>query len=248
MQHILRLLTLLTAGMLVSCLDGREEIWLNANGSGRAEIAYTVPAAAARLQGGEAGIRQLIGEFLKNTPAISTSRHEVVTDRDRLKIRVEATFESAMELQEISQGKSLERLPSSAQYLAGHMALAFSGRTVDFSRTVTLGKALPGAIFLPASQFEGRVLTYIIHLPAAASETNATRVTNGGRTLEWNYPLASAIRGPLKLHFKTQIPIPSWAIASLIAVVTLLAYAVVRRQIRARKSSPARSPASSTTD
>ena len=214
MQMILRLLTLLTACLLLSCIDGREEIWLNPNGSGRADVSYSLPAAAARFQGGEAGVRRMIGDFLKDTPAITNSSYEVGTEGDRLNIRVQATFESARDLQKVSQGGGQDKLPSSARHLAGEMTVNVDGRTVDFARTIAPGKALPGAMFLPASQFEGRNLTYIIHLPTAATETNATRIDDGGRTLTWDYPLAGAVRNPFTLRFKAKIPIPKWMLAS----------------------------------
>ncbi len=237
-RHIVRLLAVITAFLLVSCIDGREEIWLNANGSGRADLSYSLPAAAAGFQGGEAGVRRLIGGFLQDTPAISTSSFEVFTDQDRLKIRVQATFDSALDLKAISKGASLEELPSSANYLAGEMSVDLDGRNIGFSRTITPGKALPGAIFLPVSQFKDRNLTYIIHLPEAAAESNATRVENAGRTLVWDFPLAAAIQTPVTLRFKARIPIPSWAIASVAAVVLLLAYLALRWMRRVK--SPAR--------
>jgi hypothetical protein len=231
---IFRILTVITACLLVSCIDGREEIWLNADGSGRADVSYSLPATAAKFQGGEAGVRRLIGDFLKNTPAIATSSHEVLTDQDRLKIHVQATFNSALDLKEISKGTSLEKLPSSASYLAGDITVDVHGRTVDFSRTIAPGKALPGAIFLPVSQFKDRYLTYIIHLPEAATESNATRVEDAGRTLVWDYPLAAAIQNPFTLRFKAKIPIPPWVVVSVAAVFFLLAYFAIRRKIGAR--------------
>ena len=234
-RHIVRSLTVISTCVMVSCIDGREEIWLNANGSGRADVRYSLPAAAARFQGGEAGVRRLIGEFLKKTPAIATSSFEVMTEQDRLKIHILATFDSALDLKEISKGAALEKLPSSATHLAGEMSVNLHGRTVDFARTIAPGKALPGAVFLPTSQFQGRNLTYIIHLPAAASESNATRTADAGRTLVWDYPLAAAIQNPVTLRFKARIPIPPWLVVAGAAVVFLLAYFTVRWKIRSRK-------------
>ena len=242
-RQIFRVLIVITACLLASCIDGREEIWLNANGSGRADVSYSLPAAAAKFQGGEAGVRQMIGDFLKNTPAISNSSVEVATDQDRLKIRVRATFDSALDLKAISKGASLEKLPSSASYLAGEMTVDVDGRNIGFARTIAPGKALPGAIFLPVSQFEGRNLTYIIHLPEPATRSNATRVENAGRTLVWDLPLAGAVQTPFTLRFNATIPVPGWAIASVAAVVLLLAYFAIRWKIGTRISLRASSPA-----
>ena len=108
----------------------------------------------------------------------------------------------------------MEKLPSSATGLTGSTLVAVSGRTVDFSRTINAGDALPGSPFMPASQFDGHRLTYIMHLPLAAMESNATRTENEGRTLVWDFPLAQAIKGPVATRFKAKVPVPVWLLAS----------------------------------
>lgn len=233
-RPIYRLLVLLMALAVVSCIDGREEIWLNADGSGRAEVTYSLPASAARFQGGEAGIRKLLDDFLKNTPAITSFSHEVTTRDGRLTVRVRTWFESAQEMGEISKDGSLEKLPPSATGLTGTTEVKLLGRTVDFARTIDAGRALPGSSLLPASQFEGRSLKYIIHLPLATVESNATRVEDEGRTLVWEIPLAQAVRGPLTTRFKAPFPIPRWILFTA-AGGALAGALVMFRLIRKRK-------------
>lgn len=225
---IKQLLTTLIVCLLVSCIDGREEIWIQADGSGRAEIRYSLPAAAAKFHGGEAGVRRMIGDFLKGTPQLVSSSHEVLTVDGRLVVKVTAAFDSVLDLMEVSGGDSLRKLPSSASGLSGQVKLAFRGRSVDFSRTIAAGDALPGASFLPDSQFEGRRLTYIFHLPDPAVETNATRVEDGGRTLIWDFPLAEAIRKPIHTRFTARIPIPAWAVAAAIFLLVAAGFAIQR--------------------
>jgi hypothetical protein len=211
---IIRLLALVTTCLLVSCIDGREEVWLNADGSGRTDITYSLPAAAARFQGGENGVKKMIGDFLSHTPVLKNPTCEVTTVDGRLTIRVQASFDSALDLKDISEGESMAKLPSSASGLTGSTLVTVSGRTVDFSRTISAGDALPGSSFMPASQFEGRRLTYIMHLPMAALQSNATRTENEGRTLVWDIPLAQAIKGPVATRFKANVPVPVWLLAS----------------------------------
>ncbi|MES2657800.1 MAG: hypothetical protein V4689_04235 [Verrucomicrobiota bacterium] len=213
-SYIVRLLAVITACLLVSCIDGREEIWLNADGSGRADVTYSLPAAAAKFQGGEDGVKKMLGDFLFNTPAIKNPTCDVTTIDGRLKIHVRGSFDSALELKEISKNGSMEKLPSSATGLTGSTKVTMSGRTVDFSRTIDAGSALPGSFFMPASQFEGRRLSYIVHLPVAAMESNATRIEDEGRTLVWDFPLAQAIKGPFTTSFSAKVPIPAWMLAS----------------------------------
>lgn len=210
----LRLLALLASCLVASCIDGREEVWIHADGSGRAEVLYSLPAAAASFQGGETGVQRLIEGFLRDAPAIHSARCEVTTADDRLHIRVRAAFDSALDLQQISTSGSLSKLPAPATGLAGDVRVLRQGLGVDFSRTITAGEALPGFRFLPESRVAGHRLTYLIHLPAAASESNATRTEDDGRTLIWEIPLATALRGPVVTRFKAPVPVPLWVVAT----------------------------------
>lgn len=222
LKLIARLLVLAVAGLLSSCIDGREEYWLQADGSGRAEITYQLPAAVAAGHGGEPGLRKLIAGFLKNTPEITTSTVDVATLENRVRVTLHASFDSAFALKDLASGDSRDGLPAAASHLVGEVTANLSGRTLDFTRTIRAAKALPGAAFLPASRFDGHRLLYIMHLPAAAMETNATHVEDAGRTLIWDIPLARALREPVITRFMMEAPIP-WRFVSAIAVPLSLA-------------------------
>lgn len=221
-RQMLRFVLVAVACLLVSCIDGREEIWLNADASGRVDLRYSLPATAARFQGGEAGVSKLLGEFLSTAPGITTSSYEVSTADDRIHIHVRAAFDSALDFKSISSDDSVEKLPSSASHLLGIFKVGIEGRTVDFRRTVSPGRALPGVGFLPASQFEGRKLEYIVHLPVVPETSNATRVENEGKTLVWDYTFAQAVKKPLDLRFVAKAPIPGWIYATAGAVILFL--------------------------
>jgi hypothetical protein len=232
MRYIFRMLAPVVAVLLVSCIDGREEIWLNADGSGRADITYDLPAAAAGFKGGEDGVRKMLGDFLKSTPALKNPTFEVTTHDGRLKIHVQTSFASALELKDLSKSSSMEKLPSSASGLTGYTTVNVDGLTVDFARTIDAGSALPGSFFLPASQFENRGLSYIIHLPGPAIDSDATRTEDEGRTLIWDFPLTQAIKGPVTTRFKARIPVPTWVYGSAGAViftVGLLAFLTIKK-------------------
>lgn len=207
---ILRVLAVLATLLLVSCIDGREEIWLNADGSGRADVTYSLPAAAARFHGGETGVREMIEGFLKSSEVLIDPICEVTTAGDRLMVHVRASFRSALDLKKMGTEGSLQKLPSSAANLAGDVHLARHGMTLDFMRTISAGKALAGSMFMPASQFRKRKLIYIFHLPTAALDSNATVVSDGGKTLTWEFPLQQAIKAPVVTRFTVKIPIPAW--------------------------------------
>jgi len=69
---------------------------------------------------------------------------------------------------------------------------------------------------------ENRRLTYIIHLPKAAKESNATLVTDGGKTLTWDCTLGEAMQRPVVTRFRATMPIPryAWAAAAVLLLVT----------------------------
>lgn len=219
----LRSITVIVACLLTSCLDCREEVWLNTDGSGRVDISYTLPAAAAKFQGGETGIRKILGKLLADTKEIHSSSYEVTTVKDRLTVRVKASFDSALDLKDASSSRPMQQLPSPAANLSGKVEAKFNGRHIDLKRTISPGAALPGSRFMPASNFSDHRLVYIIHLPLAAKESNATHVENQGKTLIWDFPLDQAIQKPVTTHFIAPIPIPNWVIVATVVGFSLLA-------------------------
>jgi hypothetical protein len=232
-QTVRLFLVVILTAFLGSCIDCREEIWLKADGSGRAHLTYELPATAAALHGGESGIREMIMDFLKRTPEITSSECEVTTEGDRVRVGVQVGFKSALALKDALAGDSLNSLPGAASHLAGEVSADLRGRTLEFSRSITPGKVLPGSAFLPGPKLAGHRLTYIMHLPVAAEESNATRVENSGRTLIWDLPLSQAVKAPVLTRFRMQVPIP-WTLVAAIAVPLCLATGFVL--IRFRRS------------
>ena len=237
LQSIARISALAAAVALSSCIDSREEFWLAADGSGRAEFECAVPAAAARGHGGEPAIREMIARFLKETPEITTSSFEVLTRENRLHVKLHVAFDSALDLRDVAAGPSLKRLPSAASHLAGEITTNIHGRTLDFTRKISPAKALPGSAFIPDSQLHGHRLVYIIHLPAAPAESNATRVEDSGHTLIWDKSLKQALESPIVTRFKMDIPIP-WKLVAMIAVPLSLVCGLAFLKIRKSRKSP----------
>jgi hypothetical protein len=219
----LRAAAILLALVCSSCLECREEFWLEADGSGRAEIRASVPASVLAMQGGEAKVGKLLAEFLRDTPEIRGSTYQIRREGDRAAIDLDLTFTSALDLAEVTKGPSAKALPEAATHLAGEIETRFRGRTLELERSVAPGKALPGSAFLPASTFEGRRLVSIVHLPEPAFDHNATRVGNGGRTLIWDVPVAEAMRKPMVSRFKMKVPVPWGLVAGIGIPVCLLA-------------------------
>ena len=226
----------ISCALLTSCINGREEIWVNADGSGRAEILYDVPAAAARFKGGPAGIETLVGSLLQG---MSPSTHSVETQGDRLQIKAAFSFDSAEKLSSLTASISDQKMPPPIEHLAGKFLLSRSLNSVDFSRTISAGKAIP-TVFISPAEFTNRSLTYIFHLPVTPVESTASRTADGGRTLIWERPLAVALREPVVIRFKANFPIPLLIFAAAGAAIAVILGLIVLAIRKARLSASAR--------
>jgi hypothetical protein len=238
LDKIPRFLAALAACLLASCIEGHEEVWIHADGSGRAEVTYLIPAKAAVARGGPDGFRQSIEKELAVIDGFRETKVEVTRQDERLRIFVSLAFDSALALRELTTAEGASALSPAARHFSGETDIRFKGLNVEVTRTMSPGKALPGAGFLPASNWQGRQLRYTMHLPQAVLASNATRVENHGRTLVWEIPLADAIAAPVVTRFETRVPIPWWAYAVLAGAVTVPLGWWLRRRM-ARASSPA---------
>lgn len=237
LRFIFRFSLIVIAGFLASCVDSREEYWLDADGSGRAEITYHLPAAAAAVHGGESGLREMIAGVLNEMSEIASSACDVATEEKRVRVKINISFDSALALREIGQEASLKALPAAASHLAGEVTAGLRGRTLEYTRKISASKALPGWAFLSASQLDGHRMTYIMHLPFAPMESNATRVENSGRTLIWDLSLRQALQSPVVTRFKMQIPIPWPVVAIIVISLSAIAFGIIfsrRRKLRNR--------------
>lgn len=229
--------------LLVSCIDSREEFWLEANGSGRAELSFSIPTTAARMTGGNDGIRKMIEQLRQSGSALKNFRETITTQDDRTHIDVSFSFDSARDLEALREGEAFKSLPSAAAHMSGMIETEIRGLSIDYRRTIAVNKALPGAFLLPKSKFADCKLLTIMHLPVAASQSNATRVENAGRTLVWDTPMAEAVKSPIVHHIVFSIPIPRAVYIGLVAIVIALGVLIQRRRAKSARNRAVASPA-----
>jgi len=225
--------------MLSSCIDGREEYWLARDGSGVAEVIYEVPAKVVAMKGGDTGIQQLIENWLAGTPEVQREVCEVTTTGDRTRIHVRLAFDSALKLFELSksgsESPSSPALPNALQPLVGKFDFQLHGRDVEFTRTVSPGKAFLNGLLLPKHETDGRRLVYTLHLPEPALESNATQTLDNGKTLIWDRALADGLKQPLVTHLKARVPVPYWMIASSAGLGMVLLWTAAKYRPLRRK-------------
>ena len=237
MNRFLILTALAAAALLLSsCIDSREEIWLNPSGSGKARITLSVPSSAIILRGGPDAVSSSIDEILAKHPSIVSVDKNIITQDNRSTIDVTFRFNSALDLS-ASMAKAMEdpKIPAPARYFMGKTSFRQDGLTFTGERLIDAGKAVPGSRFLPPADANFRLQT-ILHLPFTPSEHNATRTANNGRTLIWDIPLATALRSPHIQRIQVRATTPLiLAIATTSALILIISLLLWRRRIRSRK-------------
>lgn len=215
-----------------SCIEGDEEIFLNADGSARLRAVYTLPALlftdqdAAEMQ---AKIAKEIGEEDKIKLLENTVRR--VDGRQVITIEVETGDMVKLEdiiddLAKTGSGADEEKDSKSEQALdalLGEFAFRREGLDAGINRKVDLTPLLEkylgqkGPAMLGDSEFR-----YTIHFPKAVKSSNAHEVLDGGKTLRWRYKLSECADRPIELDMVAPLPLPWWIYAAAGAVAVAL--------------------------
>jgi len=240
-----QLLILAACLLLSACFDIHEEVWIAQDGSGRAELRYTVPETALRLNGGIAGTEKKIRDLITAQPTLSLDGISIDVKDDDATVTVWVSTKSVLSLRKLKKSEGFKSLSESTANIVGHFDVGLRWLDVDFARTVQVKEALGLASFaIGSDERRNRRLTYIVHLPKPAKENNATLVTDDGKTLTWDYTLGDAMRKPITTSFRAAIPIPPymWAAAAavLVVIVGLAVWAAkkIRRLSRRDTSMP----------
>ncbi|MCW1925785.1 hypothetical protein OKA05_24720 [Luteolibacter arcticus] len=240
-----RLLALVACLLLSACFDIREEVWIERNGAGRAELRYTVPESALLLSGGAAGVEKKIRDLIASQPSLILDGVSVEVRDERAIVAVNVSTKSMLSLLDLKKSDSFQNLPESTANIVGHFDVRLRWLDLDFSRSIHVREALGLASLAVGSEDrEQRRLTYIVHLPKAAKESNATLITDGGKTLTWDTTLDEAMKRPLVTRFRATMPIPRYAWAAVAGALLAIAGSAVwvtrklRRLSRRGTSSP----------
>lgn len=239
MNRLRPLIALLAAPVLLlsSCIDSREEIWLQRSGGGKARITVSLPSSVVTLRGGPDAVSALIDELLAVHPTITAVEKHITTEDKRATVDVSFRFGSALDLSSTMANAAADpKIPAAVRHIMGRTTLQQDGLALTGERIIDVGKAIPGSSFFASSGTDHRLQT-IIHLPLTPTEHNATRVENNGRTLIWDIPLSTALRAPHIQRIRVRAPAPLVAAISITA--TLMALAALffwRKRSRLRKA------------
>lgn len=227
---------LLAAFLCASCVDSREEIWLDPTGSGRAKITVTLPTSIITLRGGPDALRTMIGQLFSPIATVSDLRQDFSTLGSDSIIELSFRFASALSLlEELEKSTQNEKIPPALRHILGHARFQTKGLSFIAERRIDVPKAIPAARFLPASHTDHRFVT-ILHLPIKATTHNATRTEDHGKTLIWEMPLSSALQAPhiQRVVIRPPIRLIILLCSCLLLTATLTIWLVRKRRIKTR--------------
>ncbi len=240
----------LVAVLLNSCIDGEEEVFVEADGSARVKAVYRVPGVMFSAEDAEE-LRVNVSEEVAKQKHLRLITNRVDKEEGNRVVTIEIETDDMTALEGALAERTPEVNPRKAdkmlQAIMGNITVSLHGLSADFSREVDLGPLLRenlgrnSAAILGDSEFR-----YIVHLPKAVEQSNAHAIENGGKTLKWTYLLRHCAQKPILLKMVAPIPLPWWVYAVVIAAVLLVVwsiYSLIRKVKRARTKSLETPPA-----
>ena len=210
--------------LLSGCLDYTEEMWLNADLSGRAAMTISMREEMVKGTTGlerdmsEEGIRRDV----ERIPGVKLESFESFRDAGKMIAKLRLKFDS---VEKLTRHESSVSDSSPISFLGAIVVRKESGKVV-FERTLRampearsdsfgkdlLAKSL-GSLFL-----SNNYLTYKLHVPAELITANSQRIDGANRTVEWKFTLAQAMREPpvMRVEWKKRV-LTSWIAASAAA-------------------------------
>ena len=241
LQRILLCIAILCTPFLSSCVDIHEEFWIHEDGSAKAEISIDMARAATLALGGPKGAKRMAEKMLEDEATLIDSYHVEVIEKDkRVELKMHCVVDELMDLEKLRQSiQSQKDLHPSIRKMVGEYNIGLDGLSgVNFSRTVSLGEAVPALRWLPKSKLKDYEIVKVMHFPDAIETHNAHEVTDNGRTLAWKTPLSSAVEAPIIYELIMPVPIPwGWIMTGMAVIIALfaLAFVLVRRKLRSKK-------------
>ena len=232
--------------VLSSCIDGDEEIFLNADGSASMKVIYSLPALMLSDADGKE-LRQSIQDGLGNDTRIDLVTNTVERVDGRQVITVEVATENLLELEGLTGGESdpnqHQQQPGKSEELLkallGEFIVNRDGLTASINRKVDLTPLLEkylgarGPSILGDSEFR-----YTIHFPNAVDASNAHEVTNNGKTVMWKYKLRECAEKPIELDIVASVPLPWWiyvTVGLVVIAVIWIGWKLISKKTKSRE-------------
>lgn len=230
-MRLLALLPVLLPLLLVSCIEGEEEIWLEPDGSGRIEATYKMPTVVAQKIGDPDELVEILKNAAARDPHIELTSVSHQTRRGGVTLKFSGTFDDLRKLATFPQRQLRDpaepdkRVKAEVLFGTTHLDISWRGlsyeRQVDISWLLKSSPAAKSIVRVPAL-LGNSSFRYTLNLPTSARESNSTTQSQDGHKLEWLFPLKNHVQEPMHLTAEGDLPLPGTLWLIPLAVLVLL--------------------------
>lgn len=227
--------------LLNSCIEGEEEVWIEKDGSGRAQLEITAPTLLFQKFGGVEQVVADAKEGLAESTSISLDEIEFSSSGSKTSLRAAIHFDDARQL-----GTTLRAFrdpPSSPQksdeeILFGATSVQVKFPEIRYQRELDIRSLVPpeGKNPLTLSLLGDSQITYKVHLPTKVKTHNADFISEDGQTIAWLIPVKDLLSSPQEMKFTA--PIPKLALYLTLAVILLLSLIAVLLLLLSKRRRP----------
>lgn len=216
---------------LASCIEGEEQVWLNADGSGRVEARYKMPSAVAKRMGDPAELVRILQEAAARDPHVEITHLAHTSEAGGVTLAFSGTFDDLNKLASFPKRQLRDTSNPDkrvqAEVLFGEASMVIADDTITYDREVDISWLLQSnpatkSIAKMPALFGKSSLTFILNLPGEAEKSNASSQSEDKLRLEWNFPLKENANGPMSMTAKAALAgsNPPWLF--LLAIVPLV--------------------------
>lgn len=230
-MRLLALLPVRLSLLLVSCIEGEEEIWLEPDGSGRIEATYKMPTVVAQKIGDPDELVEILKNAAARDPHIELTSVSHQTRRGGVTLKFSGTFDDLRKLATFPQRQLRDpaepdkRVKAEVLFGTTHLDISWRGlsyeRQVDISWLLKSSPAAKSIVRVPAL-LGNSSFRYTLNLPTSARESNSTTQSQDGHKLEWLFPLKNHVQEPMHLTAEGDLPLPGTLWLIPLAVLVLL--------------------------
>lgn len=223
--HALRCGLLALGVLLLSgCIEGREELWLNPDGSGRLQATYRMPHVIMGQFGGAKKLTTTLREAAERDPHVDLSEISYRSEKGDIILEFEGTFDDLRKLCTFPQRQLRHpddpEKPVKAEILFGITELTIA-KEISFHRTIDISSILTKQLKKKPSLLRDSQFRYVLNLPVSATASNAHKLSSDRKRLEWTFLLRDHVTEPMILTARGPLPVPKyiWVLAGLVILV-----------------------------
>jgi hypothetical protein len=235
---------------LNSCIEGEEEIWIEKDRSGKAQIRITMPTLLFKRLPNWETLSEDADCCAKKTRGVKLKRFSVDSTPARTVVSGKISFDDARRIEpflsSLFQEQGLQT--SSGEDLSRNVIVSTHFPNLHFHRNIGLRnfakkqKIPPFALGLLGEQSR---FYSVMHLPTAVKTHNADIISGDRRTLEWEFPVADLLQKKVTMTFVAPLPYLFSSFLALAALLLSLFGTIIWRTRRRKKSIPTSTDASS---